>query len=213
MRKPQRRTPGYWTRASLDDVAKGSVARRPSRRRAATRGGATMARQHRLTVLGVLCFILAACGASSASPTEAGASPATVPATPVAAATQPPTPTPAPTVAVAAPCTTRPLKFDPKKFDLTGAWRGSDNGIYYLRQLGKALWWNGRSGKAGPPAQLGREWNNVASGQIKDDLTIALDWADVPRGQILGGGTLVWKIQDDGTGNIKLTKVSETGSG
>lgn len=172
-----------------------------------------MARQSRITVLGVLCLTLAACGASSSSPKATASGPASIPATPVAATTQSPTPTPVPSVAVAAPCTARPLKFDPKNVILTGAWHGSDDGIYYLRQIGTALWWSGMSGQAGPPAKLGREWNNVAMGQIKDDLTIALNWADVPRGQILGGGTLVWKIQDDGTGNVKLTKISETGSG
>jgi hypothetical protein len=105
------------------------------------------------------------------------------------------------------------VKFDPAKIELTGAWLGDDAGIYYLRQIGKTLWWSGMSGQSGPAAALGREWNNVATGQIKADLTIELQWADVPRGEILGGGTLVWKVVDDGTGNAKLTKVSETGSG
>ena len=69
------------------------------------------------------------------------------------------------------------------------------------------------SGQAAPPETLGREWNNVAFGRIQDDLTIELPWADLPRGRILGNGTLVWEIVDDGTGNTKLTKVSETGAG
>jgi hypothetical protein len=69
------------------------------------------------------------------------------------------------------------------------------------------------SGQSGPSALLGRDWNNVATGQIKDDLTIELQWADVPRGGILGGGTLVWKVVDNGSGSTKLTKESETGSG
>jgi hypothetical protein len=104
------------------------------------------------------------------------------------------------------------LKFDPK-VDLTGPWLGDDEGIYYLRQLGKTLWWSGMSGQPGRPQDLGRDWNNVATGQIADDLTIHLDWADVPRGQVMGNGTLVWKIEDDGTGNVRLSKVSETGTG
>lgn len=97
--------------------------------------------------------------------------------------------------------------------DLTGAWSADDDGIYYLRQLGKTLWWSGMSGRSGPPSGLGRDWNNVATGEIKDDLTIDLDWADVPRGRVMGSGTLVWKIVDDGTGNARLTKLSETGTG
>jgi hypothetical protein len=95
--------------------------------------------------------------------------------------------------------------------DLTGAWSGDDDGIYYLRQLGKTLWWSGMSNRNGVPSQLGRDWNNVATGEIKDDLTIDLDWADVPRGEVMGYGTLLWKIVDDGTGNARLMKLSETG--
>ena len=68
------------------------------------------------------------------------------------------------------------------------------------------------SERAGLPSTLGRDWNNVARGEIKD-LAIAVDWADVPRGGILGSGTMNLKIQDDGTGNVRITKVSETGSG
>jgi hypothetical protein len=174
-----------------------------------------MAQQTRLSVLGILCFTLVACAASSSSPSGTASSPASISSTPVAATTQSPAPTPTPvaTAAVAAPCAKRPLKFDPKTFDLTGAWLGNDDGVYYLRQIDKTLWWSGMSGQAGPPAKLGRQWNNVATGQVNQDLTIALNWADVPRGHILGSGTMVWKVQDDGSGNIKLTKVSETGSG
>ena len=152
---------------------------------------------------------LAACG-GSATPSlavpESSNAPVTslsVPATPAASAT----------TTVAAPCAERELTFDPANMDLSGPWLANDDGIYYLRQIEDALWWNGMSGQSGPSETLGREWNNVAFGQIKDDLTIELQWADVPRGQILGSGTLVWEIVDDGTGNTRLTKVSETGSG
>ena len=67
--------------------------------------------------------------------------------------------------------------------------------------------------RAADPSLLGREWNNVGRGEIKDDLTIAVEWADVPRGGILGGGTLTVKIEKDAKGNIQLRKVAETGSG
>ena len=153
--------------------------------------------------------ILAACGSSSTpSQAEPGSSSAPV-TSPSAPATSAATASPI----AAAPCTKRDLAFDPANMDLTGPWLANDDGIYYLRQIEDALWWSGMSGQAGPPETLGRDWNNVAFGQIRDDLTIELQWADVPRGQILGGGTLVWEIVDDGTGNIKLMKISETGSG
>ena len=69
------------------------------------------------------------------------------------------------------------------------------------------------SGPAGQPDRLGRDWNNVATGELKSDLTIELDWADVPRGGILGDGTLTFKVEETADGNTRLTKVSETGTG
>ena len=64
--------------------------------------------------------------------------------------------------------------------DLTGPWLANDDGIYYLRQIEDALWWSGMSGQGGPPGTLGREWTNVAFGQIQVDLTIELQLADLP---------------------------------
>ena len=68
------------------------------------------------------------------------------------------------------------------------------------------------SERGGSPSALGRDWNNVGRGQIKA-LVIDVEWADVPRGGILGNGTMNLKIEDDGTGNVRISKVSETGSG
>ena len=39
---------------------------------------------------------------------------------------------------------------------LTGEWHAADGGIYYLRQIGNILWWNGMSG-----GNDGRTFNNV----------------------------------------------------
>ena len=85
-------------------------------------------------------------------------------------------------------CTTTPIAFDPDSIDLTGAWAGDDGGIYYVRQLDSAIWWNGMSSRDEGPALLGRHWNNVCRGEISEDLTIASEWADVPRGGIDGSG-------------------------
>jgi hypothetical protein len=60
---------------------------------------------------------------------------------------------------------------------------------------------------AAPAKDLGRDWNNVATGPVKADLTIPVQWADVPRGGILGYGTMVWKIVADASGNALLVKV------
>jgi hypothetical protein len=144
---------------------------------------------------------IAACGPSTPAVTTAASAPG-----PTLSAS------PSPKPIVAAPCDKVAKPFDAKNIDLTGAWAGDDDGIYYLRQLGSVLWWNGMSGRDGVPASLGREWNNVARGEIKD-LSVDVEWADVPRGGILGGGTMNLKIQDDGTGNVRIAKISETGSG
>ena len=52
---------------------------------------------------------------------------------------------------VAVVCQPAPQAFDPTSIDLTGPWAGDDGGIYYLRQLGSVLWWNGMSGREGSP--------------------------------------------------------------
>jgi hypothetical protein len=139
-------------------------------------------------------MLVAACGSATASPSGAAAS---------AGSSAVPTP------AVAAACDKTAKAFDAAKIDLTGAWSGDDDGIYYLRQVGAILWWNGMSGRAGTPERLGREWNNVARGEIKG-VSVLVDWADMPRGQIQDGGTMTLKIEDDGTGNVEIVKVNET---
>ena len=111
-------------------------------------------------------------------------------------------------------CHPMPIKFDPAaKVDLTGAWAGNDGGIYYVRQLDGVIWWNGMSSRTTPAETLGRDWNNVGRGEIKDDLTIVADWADVPRGMVDGRGTVTFKIGADAKGNLQITKESETGTG
>ena len=150
----------------------------------------------------VLAFALVGC--SGAAATAAPSQPTTTVA-PITAAPS----TPKPTTAIGAPCEPNPRTFDATRFNLTGAWAGDDDGIYYLRQVDKVLWWNGMANRSGDPSILGRDWNNVGRGEVKDDLTIAMEWADVPRGGILGGGTMTLKIEADSKGNIQLRKVAE----
>jgi hypothetical protein len=152
-------------------------------------------------VVGV-ALLVAACGSTSPSQAGTGASPGTDPAPSVVAAAAASTP------AVGAVCDKAARAFDPTKIDLTGKWAGDDGGIYFLRQLGTIVWWNGMADRAGRPEQLGHAWNNVARGEI-DGPSIDVSWADVPRGGILDGGTMKLKIEDDGTGNVRIVKVSE----
>jgi hypothetical protein len=73
---------------------------------------------------------------------------------------------------------------------LTGAWRGSDGGVYYIRQVGDCVWWFGtelediESGRLGQPG-----FANVASGRV-DGSVVLVEWADLPVGDVLGGGGL-----------------------
>lgn len=107
---------------------------------------------------------------------------------------------------IAVVCASLPKPFDPNEIDLTGTWAGDDGGVYYLRQIGPVLWWNGMSGRDMGPIGLGRDWNNVGRGMITG-LQIEVEWTDVPRGNIYGDGTLLLNIQDDGTGNVEIEKV------
>lgn len=159
------------------------------------------------------CLTFAACGNTPAVLEPAAASPAAV-SQPAAASQSASAAARSPSAkpAEAAPCTVRTLAFKGADTDLTGAWLGNDEGVYYLRQLGKDLWWSGMSGQSGPAPSLGRDWNNVAHGTIGNDLTIKLDWADVPRGEVMGDGTLTWVIEEK-DGNTRLRKTAETGTG
>jgi len=156
---------------------------------------------------------VAGCGTTASPATTATASTGAGQASQVVASAKANLPaSPSPAAEVAARCDKAPKPFNAPKLDLTGAWAGDDDGIYYLRQVGSVVWWNGMSERAGSASRLGRDWNNVGRGEIKA-MKIEVEWADVPRGQILGNGTLSLTIKDDGTGNVEIVKDSETGTG
>jgi hypothetical protein len=67
--------------------------------------------------------------------------------------------------------------------DLTGVWSCNDGGQYYIRQVGKEVFWFGERSVTNPV------WSNVASGTI-DGNYIILRWADVPKGSIMSEGIL-----------------------
>jgi hypothetical protein len=174
------------------------------------------ARRARYVAIGVLSaglVVVVGCGTATTSPSSS-----TRPA--VSTSLTPPSPSGAPSPAaqasapnvVASICTPTPIKFDPKVIDLTGAWAGDDDGVYYVRQRGSAVWWNGMSSRDGRSEQLGREWDNVGHGQIKN-LEILADWVDVPRGGIDGYGKVGFKIGADSTGNLQLTETIDEGTG
>lgn len=71
--------------------------------------------------------------------------------------------------------------------DLTGKWSCNDGGNYYMRQLGKEVFWFGERSPTAP------SWSNVASGYI-DGNQIILRWADVPKGRIMQEGILILRL-------------------
>jgi hypothetical protein len=85
---------------------------------------------------------------------------------------------------------------------LSGAWHASDNGTYYVRQLGDAVWWLGLS------RDQGRTYANVFKGNVVEG-GIEGVWVDVPMTfePVLTQGEVV--IAGDETA-IHLTKTFET---
>ena len=75
------------------------------------------------------------------------------------------------------------------RVDLTGIWRANDGGTYYLRQLGKRLFWLGES------ADGGRSWTNVAMGTVSGN-QVTLEWGDVSKGRNRNSGRLVLRIDN-----------------
>jgi hypothetical protein len=89
--------------------------------------------------------------------------------------------------------------------ELTGAWQGDDQGVYYIRQVGDCLWWFGTELRDIEPGVTGqRGFANVASGRV-DGSEIEVEWADVPMGDILNGGGLTLDY-DELNGRLVITE-------
>lgn len=74
---------------------------------------------------------------------------------------------------------------------LTGAWLGSEGGMYYIRQIGSCVWWFGTELtdiERGVEGQGG--FANVASGRMYGT-RLEMQWADIPLGDVMGGGGLI----------------------
>ena len=91
--------------------------------------------------------------------------------------------------------------------NLTGAWGADDIGTYYLRQIGKTLWWLGLS------RDQGRTFANVFHGTVAGEV-IQGDWIDVPMGQapVLGNGSLTLNGGSQSTELIKISRSSAFGA-
>jgi hypothetical protein len=92
---------------------------------------------------------------------------------------------------------------------LSGVWHGSDNGTYYIRQLGSTVWWLGLS------RDQGRSFANVFRGSISESGPLVGEWIDVQMGVggVLSGGTLTLQgNQSDTELSTTLTKTAESAS-
>lgn len=90
---------------------------------------------------------------------------------------------------------------------LSGVWHGSDNGTYYVRQLGHEVWWLGLS------RDQGRSFANVFYGSVGESGPIQGTWVDVQMGVggVRSGGTLVIEGNQPSTQlSTTLTKTEET---
>jgi len=91
----------------------------------------------------------------------------------------------------------------PDNSSLTGTWLANDGGMYFLRQVGDALWWMGLSGGFMYP---GLQFCNVFHASVTGS-TVTGEWSDVPRGATSGRGTLTLRFANDS----QLLRVGESG--
>ncbi len=94
------------------------------------------------------------------------------------------------------------------EINLTGTWTCDDEGTYYVRQIGKTVWWIGMS------PDDGKTWTNTFKGVIKKGEIVG-DWADVPRGENMGSGsmTLSFRVQDGKVVELRRERLVGDGFG
>jgi hypothetical protein len=103
---------------------------------------------------------------------------------------------------------------------LTGTFFGDDNGVYYLQQIGSAVWWMGES--VDPDADPNGDhlgpyhvWNrgvystSVFQGTVSGS-TLSGQWVEVNRGGSLRTGSLSTAISTNAQGMAHLTLTSGT---
>lgn len=163
-------------------------------------------RSHPVAGLVLVAAIVAAC-----APTPVAVSSITPSPSPVV----PAVPTSAPPIALYR-CDSRTVTWDgTSAIDLSGTWKGDDDGVYYLRQIGDQVWWLGMSGLGRPLVSRGTDWTNVYRGTLSG-VTMTGTYADVPQGKILDKGPIVLKLTRTPAGGITLVRTDpllETGFG
>jgi hypothetical protein len=89
--------------------------------------------------------------------------------------------------------------------ELTGAWAGSEGGVYYIRQVGDCVWWFGTEIEDMERGVLGQHgFANVAGGRVAGT-HLEVEYVDLPVGDVLGGGGLTY-LYDEANGTLTLTE-------
>jgi len=81
---------------------------------------------------------------------------------------------------------------------LTGVWSCDDGGTYYIRLIGRDVYWLGES------AGGGKGWTNIFMGKLAGR-RIKGSWSDVPKGGADNHGTMDLQLSPDG---LSFTTVS-----
>ena len=85
---------------------------------------------------------------------------------------------------------------------IDGVWKGNDNGVYYMRQVGNKIIWYGEKTNGRTT-----DFSNIAIGSVLAN-TISLKWVDVPKGSTMGQGNLRLNVSGN---TITKTSGSEFG--
>lgn len=99
---------------------------------------------------------------------------------------------------------------DGQPLDLSGAWSGNDNGLYYIKQIGSCVWWSGVSNFDGQ--YPGQEWIMAFRGTITSSEANAVingDFVDV-KSSNPGSGTITIDVRND-AGTVNLYRTAATG--
>lgn len=91
--------------------------------------------------------------------------------------------------------------------DLTGAWSVDGHGIYFIRQIGKSIWWTGLSGLDEPIARSGLDWTNVFAGEI-NGITVTGTYVDVPKGGSQLSGPVKLELRKSASGGASLVRTN-----
>ena len=163
-----------------------------------------MHRPHRIIRLALLAtfvsVIASACGGATATVAPTASISVTTPPASLAPASRPP-------IALTK-CAIRAVPWDGKSaLDLTGVWSVDGHGMYYITQIGNAVWWIGLSGLGEPATDAGKDWANAFEGTAKG-ITVSGTYVDVPMGGADLNGPVELEIRRTPTGTATLVRTN-----